>query len=198
MSLNRISFLEAWEHSRYPRGRPADDLESDEEPDVYQDLPDSPLSSSFPSTYSRLNFNPYAGPGWTESVVDDDDHNERQSTFLGLSPTTTRESHVNIHVHGHVDPARNYSVVPEYDYDSTSLGQAQVGLKEPPRWAVDETTGAFEVSPAKRIGMYALHPMHFAHPGLTPDSTGVYRGNLLLPRSRDSLRFRGSETHSYS
>lgn len=159
MSLNRISFLEAWEHSRYPRGRPADDLESDEEPDVYQDLPESPLSSSFPSTYSRLNFNPYAGPGWTESVVDDDDQNERPSTFLGLSPTTTRESPVQANVPGHVDPGRNYSLVPESDYDSTDHGQAQVVIKEP-QWAVDETMGAFEVSPAKRIGMCALQTMH--------------------------------------
>ncbi|KAJ5605228.1 hypothetical protein N7510_010382 [Penicillium lagena] len=155
MSLNRIPFLEAWEHSRYPRGRPDGDLESDEGSDVYQDLPDSPLSSSFPSTYSRLNFNPYAGPGWTESVVDEDDHNERQSTFLGLSPTTTRESHVNIHVQGHVDPRRNYPVVPEYDYESAGQGEAQVGFKEP-QWAVDETLGAFEVSPAKRIAQVCI------------------------------------------
>jgi hypothetical protein len=148
MSLNRISFLEA-----FPRGRDHD-LESDEDPDVYQDLPDSPLSSSFPSTYSRLNFNPYAGPGWTESVVgeEQDQDQERQSTFLGLSPTTTRE---NQDAQGRVDLDRDSPVPGHY---SAELGQGPgpgpVGFKEP-QWAVTETTGAFEVSPAKRISMYA-------------------------------------------
>ncbi|KAJ5632077.1 hypothetical protein N7490_008416 [Penicillium lividum] len=122
MSLNRISFLEGWErNSTFRRD------ESDYESDGYQDLPESPsLSSSFPSTYSRLNFNPYAGPGWNETV---DDRDDRPSLLgsLGLSPTT-RET-------PRVDPLRPASPA--------------VAVKQPAGGS--ETTGAFEVSVAKRI-----------------------------------------------
>ncbi|KAJ5342862.1 Major facilitator superfamily domain general substrate transporter [Penicillium brevicompactum] len=125
MSLNRISFLEGWE--RNPAAflnRP--DSGTDSEPDDYQDLPDGSVASSFPSTYSRLNFNPYAGPGWNENP--DDPHDDRASffgpSFLGLSPTTTREG-------------RAGSPAPERPV-----------LVDSP-WA--HTTGAYEVSAAKRI-----------------------------------------------
>jgi hypothetical protein len=129
MSLNRISFLEGWE--RNPAFR-RDDT-SDDESDSYQDLPETAsLSSSFPSTYSRLNFNPYAGPGWNETV---DDRDDRPSLLgsLRLSPTSTRET-------PRVDPLRPASPV-----------VASKVPKDPAGWS--ETTGAFEVSPAKRIGM---------------------------------------------
>ncbi|KAK9857485.1 Sucrose/H+ symporter [Penicillium brevicompactum] len=125
MSLNRISFLEGWE--RNPAAflnRP--DSGTDSEPDDYQDVPDGSVASSFPSTYSRLNFNPYAGPGWNENP--DDPHDDRASflgpSFLGLSPTTTREG-------------RAGSPAPERPV-----------LVDSP-WA--HTTGAYEVSAAKRI-----------------------------------------------
>ncbi|CAG8186451.1 unnamed protein product [Penicillium olsonii] len=125
MSLNRISFLEGWE--RNPAAflhRPDGDPDTDS--DDYQDLPDGSVASSFPSTYSRLNFNPYAGPGWNESP--DDPHDDRSSflgpSFLGLSPTTTREPRVS------------------------SPALERPALVDAP-WA--HTTGAYEVSRAKRI-----------------------------------------------
>ncbi|KAJ5631842.1 uncharacterized protein N7484_011942 [Penicillium longicatenatum] len=132
MSLNRISFLEGWE--RNPAFR-RDDT-SDDESDSYQDLPETAsLSSSFPSTYSRLNFNPYAGPGWNETV---DDRDDRPSLLgsLGLSPTSTRET-------PRVDPLRPASPV-----------VASKVPKDPAGWS--ETTGAFEVSPAKRIAQVCI------------------------------------------
>lgn len=111
MSLNRIPFLEEWEHN--PAGQ-----QSDEE--SYQDLPESSLSSSFQSTYSRhLTFNPYAGPGWNET-------DETRPSFL--SRETTQESRMS-------EPA------------DTVLSEAMPG-----------TTGAFEVSPARRIGMLIYRP----------------------------------------
>lgn len=144
MSLNRISFLEGWE--RNPTFR-RDDT-SDDESDCYQDLPEtSSLSSSFPSTYSRINFNPYAGPGWNETV---DDRDDRPSLLgsRGLSPTTTRET-------PRVDPLRPASPA--------------VTHKDPAGWS--ETTGAFEVSPAKRIGMYT--PPRYFDPWFLSGLTSV-------------------------
>lgn len=132
MSLNRISFLEGWERNpaAFLRGRAEEESGStgtDEESDLEQDLPES-LSSSFPSTYSRLNFNPYAGPAWNERGDDRDDR-----SFTGLSPTTTRESRAE----------RGWEPGP-------------VTVSEPKAKSRDwlsETTGAFEVSPAQRVGM---------------------------------------------
>lgn len=134
MSLNRISFLEGWERGPF-RGREDSDTESE-----YQDLPEtSSLSSSFPSTYSRLNFNPYAGPGWNETVDDRDDRPSLLGSLgLGLSPTTTRESQTR------VDPLRPASPA------ALSGPRPRPQLKDP-GWS--DTTGAFEVSPAKRVGM---------------------------------------------
>ncbi|KAJ5929818.1 hypothetical protein N7454_006768 [Penicillium verhagenii] len=130
MSLNRVSFLEGWERNPAFRREDASDTESDS----YQDLPESPsLSSSFPSSYSRLNFNPYAGPGWNETVDDQDRPSLLGSLGLGLSPTTTRET-------PRVDPLRPASPV--------------VTPKEPTGWS--ETVGAFEVSATKRIVQVCL------------------------------------------
>ncbi|KAJ6151740.1 hypothetical protein N7470_006868 [Penicillium chermesinum] len=79
MSLPRISFLEGWE--RNPAALLRRGEASDTESDTYQDLPETAsLSSSFPSTYSRLNFNPYAGPGWNETT---DEHDDRSHGSLG-------------------------------------------------------------------------------------------------------------------
>lgn len=127
MSLPRISFLEGWDRYAGPiRGRDAS-AQSDTESEY--DLPEpSPLSSSFPSTYSRLNFNPYAGPGWNESTDDRDDHPSLFGSLL--SPTATRDSRV--------------------EPPSADLGSGHVPVLKDP-WSV--TRPAYEVSPAKRIGM---------------------------------------------
>ncbi|KAJ5580272.1 uncharacterized protein N7459_006257 [Penicillium hispanicum] len=140
MSLNRISFLEGWERNpaAFLRGG-RDEGPSDEESDAWQDLPESSLSSSFPSTYSRLNFNPYAGPGWSESAVDDPHGDDRPSLLgslgLALSPTTTRDSRVDL-----LETERG---------PPDAAGTAAITPKEP-AW-LTETTGAFEVGAAKRV-----------------------------------------------
>lgn len=88
MSLNRVSFLEGLEHDPT-----AIQTRPDSDSDGYEDLPSGSVASSFPSTCSRLNFNPYAGPGWNEHP--DDPLSHRASflgpSFLSLSPTTTRD-----------------------------------------------------------------------------------------------------------
>ncbi|CAI7607363.1 unnamed protein product [Penicillium manginii] len=134
MSLNRISFLEGWERNpaAFLRGRVEEtgSAASDEESDVDQDLPES-LSSSFPSTYSRLNFNPYAGPAWSERGDDRDDR-----SLTGISPTRTREA-----------PAER------------GWAPGPVAVPEPKAKSRDwlsETTGAFEISPARRIVQVCL------------------------------------------
>jgi hypothetical protein len=126
MSLPRISFIEGWE-----RNPPSDDED-------YQDLPEGSVSSSFPSTYSRLNFNPYAGPGWNERP---DDHDDR-STFLGLSPTTTREGRAS------PAPVLASAEIPERDERTGPVQEEAHARKEP--WA--DTTGAYEISAGRRIG----------------------------------------------
>lgn len=133
MSLNRISFLEGWERTPAFLRRDSASVHSDEETDSYVSLPEpaSPLSSSFPSTYSRLNFNPYAGPGWDETAEQHDDRPSRGS--LGLSPTTTRDSPV--------DTAQ-----------AVTEAGAGNGVAVLPKEASD-TRSAFEVSPVKRVGM---------------------------------------------
>jgi hypothetical protein len=138
MSLPRISFLEGWERTpaaAFLRGR-TDEPQSDTESDAYLDLPDdASIASSFPSTYSRLNFNPYAGPGWSESAVDDRDDRPSLLGSLGLSPTTTRETNRAEPERGRQSPTPPVAVL----------------YKEPLR--LSDTLGAFEVSPARRIGM---------------------------------------------
>lgn len=140
MSLNRISFLEGWERTpAFLRRRDSASVHSDEDSDSYASLPESAsaLSSSFPSTYSRLNFNPYAGRAWNETAAATaDDRDDRPSLLgsLGLSPTTTRDSRVDT------------------ERAPTGAGggasESTVAVRSLP-----ETKGAFEVSPAKRIGM---------------------------------------------
>jgi hypothetical protein len=126
MSLNRISFLDGWERTPAFQNRP--DSGADSDTDDCQDLPDGSVASSFPSTYSRLNFNPYAGPGWNESP--DDPHDDRSSflgpSFLGLSPTTTREERAD------------------------AQGPERPVLEVDAPWS--HTTGAYEVSAVRRIG----------------------------------------------
>ncbi|KGO69813.1 Major facilitator superfamily domain, general substrate transporter [Penicillium italicum] len=137
MSLNRISFLEGWE--RNPAAVLSHPESEDSEADSYQDLPDGSVSSSFPSTYSRLNFNPYAGPGWNESP--EDPHDDRISflgpTFLGLSPTSTREGR-----------AGSYSAQGLGSAERTVHDDVGTTVARTP-WA--DTTGAYEVSSARRI-----------------------------------------------
>ncbi|KAJ6121322.1 Major facilitator superfamily domain general substrate transporter [Penicillium capsulatum] len=146
MSLNRISFLEGWERSpaAFLRGR---EEPSDSESESYQDLPEPSLSSSFPSTYSRLNFNPYAGPAWNESA---DDREDRPSLLgslgLGLSPTTTRDSRVD---------AEQGATGPGSVHGPSSPAAAEPGPVKVPMW-LSETKGAFEVRPAKRIAQVCL------------------------------------------
>ncbi|KAI2791974.1 Protein FMP42 [Penicillium oxalicum] len=139
MSLPRISFLEGWE--RMPaaallRGR-ADEPQSDTESDTYQDLPDdASIASSFPSTYSRLNFNPYAGPGWNESTIDDRDERRSLLGNFGFSSTGPPVARAESH-------RRQSSVL--------SGTESQ---KEPV--AYPDTRGAFEVSPARRIAQVSF------------------------------------------
>lgn len=137
MSLNRISFLEGWDHTpTFLRRR--DSASVSEESDSYASLPDtaSQISSSF-SAYSRLNFNAYAGPGWNETA---DDHDDRPWLLglgsLGLSPAAQTRTKVS-----RVD---------------SSPGGAGVGTGAVAVSALPNTRGAFEVNPAKRIGMPSL------------------------------------------
>ncbi|KAF7715906.1 Uncharacterized protein PECH_005757 [Penicillium ucsense] len=139
MSLPRISFLEGWERTPAAallRGR-AEEPPSDTESDTYQDLPDdASVASSFPSTYNRLSFNPYAGPGWNESAVDD--RGERRSLLsnLGLTSTSPPDARTGLE--------RRQSPAP----------QGPVAHKEPV--AVQDTRAAFEVSASRRIAQVAL------------------------------------------
>ncbi|KAJ5951666.1 Major facilitator superfamily domain general substrate transporter [Penicillium vulpinum] len=138
MSLNRISFLEGWE--RNPAAFLNPEAE-DSDPDSYQDLPEGSISSSFPSTYSRLNFNPYAGPGWNESL--EDPHDDRSSffgsSFLGLSPANTHEGHAGLGS----SPAQGLGSAERTVHEESGT------VARTPPWT--ETTGAYEVSAARRI-----------------------------------------------
>ncbi|PYH64120.1 putative MFS transporter Fmp42 [Aspergillus vadensis CBS 113365] len=129
MSLNRISFLESWEQNPAAFRRQPRPEDSDDE-DRYHDLPEPSLSSSFQSNISsrppfrdRLNFNPYAGPGWNETFVDEPDR-----PYRGLSPRRLR--------------ADEAEPLEQPEEDNTLRPQQPAGL---------ETTGAFEVSRWKRI-----------------------------------------------
>ncbi|KAJ5698103.1 hypothetical protein N7462_000108 [Penicillium macrosclerotiorum] len=153
MSLNRISFLEGWERNpaaAFLRGRGEDVSPSDTESDTYQELPeDSSLASSFPSTYSRLNFNPYAGPGWNESAVDDRDDRPSLLGSLGLSPTTTREGRADLERGPRSPASAAAEAVPG------SVPHKEHRPPQLPAW-LPETRGAFEVSPARRIAQVCL------------------------------------------
>ncbi|KAL4869707.1 hypothetical protein BDV12DRAFT_75028 [Aspergillus spectabilis] len=140
MSLPRVSYLESWEQHPASLRRHQDCDQSpgpevDDDADSYHDLPDTSLTSSFPSTSDlpslrhRLNFNPYAGLGWTQASADgaDDDRNP-------LSRVSSLVSK-----HGHVNQA-------------AEAGQVlQSAEQDQDVWAPLETTGAFEVSDIKRV-----------------------------------------------
>lgn len=134
MSLNRLSYLESWVQNpaslrRGPREQSPGD-ESDDDDLAYHDLPDASPSSSFPSTYShasfrnRLNFNPYAGPGWNEPSVDDN------ADRLSIR--------------------RVVSDVPAPNENQTERAEPVPEAKSPD-WEGLETTGAFEVGRTRRI-----------------------------------------------
>lgn len=155
MSLPRVSYLESWEPSPASLRRPQDrdqspGHESDGDNDSYQDLPDSSLSSSFPSAADipslrhRLNFNPYAGPGWTQAVVDggDDDRNPL-SRVPSLASKQGKANHATV-------------------AEQQGAQQAELGQDA---WAPLETTGAFEVDTLKRV--CKLKPCHSSFLGLT-------------------------------
>ncbi|KAL3446002.1 major facilitator superfamily domain-containing protein [Aspergillus insuetus] len=146
MSLPRVSYLESWEPNPASLRRPQDcdqspGHESDGDNDSYQDLPDSSLSSSFPSATDipslrhRLNFNPYAGPGWTQAVVDggDDDRN----TLSRVSSLTSK--------HGQ---AKRAAVA-----EQQAIQQAE---SDQNAWGPLDTIGAFEVGTTKRILQVAV------------------------------------------
>ncbi|KAL2004157.1 hypothetical protein VTN02DRAFT_6254 [Thermoascus thermophilus] len=129
MSLNRVSYLESWEQRAAPLLRRLEySTDSDTEEDVSNDLPES-LSSSYQSGFSqysrsRLNFNPYAGPGWGYSSQADTE-NERQS-LLGAGSGGAG---------GHSTNTRHGS-----DSDTTVM------VVKDPHLTIRETTGAFETA----------------------------------------------------
>ncbi|PYH91103.1 MFS general substrate transporter [Aspergillus ellipticus CBS 707.79] len=127
MSLNRVSYLESWEQNpaAFRRQQPPEDSDDDE---AYHDLPETSLASSFQSNHSfrqRLNFNPYAGPGWSQASSDEPD---RHSLLRAASPKRPQV--------GAVEPE------PPQEEHITLKTQAYEG---------PETTGAFEVGHTKRI-----------------------------------------------
>jgi hypothetical protein len=179
MSLNRVSYLEAWGQTR-PSSRQQqqpgqEDGDSDSVDGRNGDLPDESISSSFQSTYSyRLNFNPYAGPGWTQPP-DEGAHDELTP---GLETPTVRPQPKPLDEsdHGGYGP-QGSSKLPDEDYPL-------------------QTTGAFEVSSTRRICMKPVslvcsrsekRLMRYYRPG-------NYCGHLLFPRSRSCVRICGIET----
>ncbi|KAE8375549.1 major facilitator superfamily domain-containing protein [Aspergillus bertholletiae] len=133
MSLPRVSYLESWEHNPASIRRQDESSIPDSEDDAaYQELPEESLSSSFPSTFSfpvsrqRLNFNPYAGPGWNETSTDD--ATDQRTSLLRIPPQTPRPGHI--------------------EGDDRVTHNGPVKQQEP---SLLETTGAFEVGQIKRI-----------------------------------------------
>ncbi|KAE8348814.1 major facilitator superfamily domain-containing protein [Aspergillus coremiiformis] len=136
MSLPRVSYLESWEHNPASFRRQDQPSVADSDDDAaYQDLPEEELSSSFPSTFSfpvsrqRLNFNPYAGPGWNEVSVDDSA--DDRSSLRRVPSQTPRPGQLGEVMGGD--------------------RMVQIGLVKPQEPSVLETTSAFEVGRAKRI-----------------------------------------------
>ncbi|KAF7133989.1 hypothetical protein CNMCM5793_005515 [Aspergillus hiratsukae] len=134
MSLNRVSYLESWGQtrpsSRQHQQQGQEDGDSDSVDGRYVDLPEESISSSFQSTYSyRLNFNPYAGPGWTQPP-DEVAHDELTS---GLETPTIKPQPKRLDEDDRgQDPQDDSSKLPDEDYPLP-------------------TTGAFEVSSTRRI-----------------------------------------------
>lgn len=133
MSLPRVSYLESWEHNPASIRRQDQSSIPDSEDDAaYHELPEESLSSSFPSTISfpvsrqRLNFNPYAGPGWNDASVE---HAGDERTSLLRVPSQTPRP-------GHIEGEDRV---------------AQNGLAKQQEASILETTSAFEVGRAKRI-----------------------------------------------
>ncbi|KAL4930487.1 putative MFS transporter Fmp42 [Aspergillus undulatus] len=141
MSLPRVSYLESWEQNQAPLRRPQDPEQSagreaydDDDQASYHDLPDDSVASSFPSTTDLrslrhpLNFNPYGGLGWTQAARDgaDDDQN----------PLSRVSSLISKQGQGR---------------QTAEGGQAQSDDFHQDNWGPLETTGAFEVSSAKRV-----------------------------------------------
>ncbi|KAL4975954.1 major facilitator superfamily domain-containing protein [Aspergillus desertorum] len=144
MSLPRVSYLESWENNpalvRRLQNRdqsPRRGAHHDENEESDHDIPGS-LASSFPSTTDllssrhRLNFNPYGGLGWTQAVGAEDDTN----TLSKVSSIVSRQ--------GQVDRA-------------AEAGRVRPSAElHPENWGPLETTGAFEVSSAKRVVQVSL------------------------------------------
>ncbi|GFF81024.1 protein FMP42 [Aspergillus lentulus] len=135
MSLNRVSYLESWgqtrpvSHQQPHQGQEDGDSDSVDGRNV--DLPEGSIASSFQSTYTyRLNFNPYAGPGWTQppdEVAPEDLASGPQSPTIKTQPKLPDESD-----RGGYDPQGSSLKLPDEDYPL-------------------ETTGAFKVSSTRRI-----------------------------------------------
>lgn len=181
MSLNRVSYLESW--IRNPaafRRQHSHDVSSSlvnesDDSDAYQDLPEESLSSSFQSTFNppsvshRLNFNPYAGPAWGQASVDDAD-DDRTS----ISSSTTKPPHRN-------------------DFEEAPGRRFADKVRE---WTALETTGAFEVSPVKRISQVCVAVIYcflsagivFGFAALKPVliAEGVYR-QLCPPDNQEDV-----------
>jgi hypothetical protein len=97
------------------------------------DIPEGSIASSFQSTYTyRLNFNPYAGPGWTQppdEVAPEDLASGPEIPTIKTQPKLLDESD-----HGRYEPQGSSLKLPDEDYPL-------------------QTTGAFEVSSTRRICM---------------------------------------------
>jgi hypothetical protein len=146
MSLNRVSYLESWGQtrplSRQHQQQGQEDGDSDSVDGRYVDLPEESISSSFQSTYSyRLNFNPYAGPGWTQPP---DEVAHEELTSGPETPTIKPQpKRLDEDDHGGQEPQDSSSKLPDEDRPL-------------------QTTGAFEVSSTRRICMTPFEPL-FTH-----------------------------------
>lgn len=145
MSLNRVSYLESWGQTRpgslQQQQQGQEDGDSDSVDGRNVDLPESSLSSSFQSTYTyRLNFNPYAGPGWTQTP------DEVAPEVLPSGPETptikTQPKPLEEGDHGRYDPQHASLRLPNEDYPL-------------------QTTGAFEVNSTRRICKNPVKPCLF-------------------------------------
>jgi hypothetical protein len=178
MSLPRVSYLESWEHNPASiRRHDQPSLAGSDDDAAYQELPEGSLSSSFPSTFSfpvsrqRLNFNPYAGPGWNEASIDD--AADERSPLQRVSPQTSRPGRLG-EMEGEDRVAQN-------------------GVVKPQETSLLEPIGAFEVGRTKRICKLVALSVSMLPGAKLPHSAGLYGRNLLFPSRRDCLRLRGAE-----
>ncbi|PKX90356.1 putative MFS transporter Fmp42 [Aspergillus novofumigatus IBT 16806] len=119
MSLNRVSYLESWGQtrpvSRQQQYQDQEDGDSDSVDGRNVDLPEGSISSSFQSTYTyRLNFNPYAGPGWTQPPT-------KLPLKTSHLPKPLAESD-----HGGYDPRDASLRLPDEDYPLETTGAFEV------------------------------------------------------------------------